>query len=106
MRTTGLTGCVAALLLGVVVAAQQKAPAPAPVNTDNPAWTTPVAPFKIVGPVPSMAGEIEKSITTLGFKPADIKILLTTQAHFDHAGTMAHFQKLSKASVRIMQGDD
>src|SRR6476660_3939123 len=116
MRITRLMGCAAALVLGAaIVAAQQPA---AQVNIENPAWTTPVAPFKIVGPihyvgtkdlaaylittpaghilidgaVPSMAGEIEKSITTLGFKPADIKILLTTQAHFDHAGTMAHFQ--------------
>ena len=58
------------------------------------------------GAVPSMAGEIEKSIRALGFKPEEIKILLTTQAHFDHAGTMAHFAALSKASVRIMQGDE
>ncbi len=105
---------------------------PAPPTFDNPAWTTPAAPFTIVGPihyvgtkdlaaylittpaghilidgaVPSMAGAIEKSIAALGFKPEDIKILLTTQAHFDHVGTLAHFKKLSKASVRIMQGDE
>jgi metallo-beta-lactamase class B len=124
-------------MLGVAgVAAQQSAapqPAapPAAVKFDNPAWTTPAAPFTIVGPihyvgtqdlaaylittpdghilidgaVPSMAGAIEKSIAALGFKPQDIRILLTTQAHFDHVGTLAHFQKLSKASVRIMRGD-
>ena len=68
--------------------------------------TTPAGHILIDGAVPSMAGEIEKSIRTLGFKPEDIKILLTTQAHFDHVGTLAHFQKLSKASVRIMQGDE
>jgi metallo-beta-lactamase class B len=133
MRMTSLVGCAASLTLAVaVVTAQQPATQPAHGSTDNPAWTTPVAPFKIVGPinyvgtkdlaaylittpaghilidgaVPSMAGEIEKSIRTLGFKPEDIKILLTTQAHFDHAGTMAHFKALSKGSVRIMQGDD
>ena len=53
-----------------------------------------------------MGGEIEKSIRTLGFKPEDIKILLTTQAHFDHVGTLAHFAALSHGSVRVMQGDD
>lgn len=132
MRITGFLGCVAALLLGVVGAAQQQPASRTPANFGNPDWTTPVAPFKIVGPinyvgtkdlaayliatpaghilidgaVPGMAGEIEQSIRTLGFKPEDIKILLTTQAHFDHAGTMADVQKLSKASVRIMQGDE
>src|SRR5262245_14074017 len=99
---------------------------------DDPNWTTPEPPFRIVGSihyvgtkdlaaylittpqghilldgaVPSMAGEIEKSIRALGVKPEDIKILLTTQAHFDHVGTLAHFKALSNASVRIMQGDD
>ena len=115
-------------------ASAQQASSPSRPATpfDNAAWTTPAAPFTIVGPihyvgtqdlaaylittpaghilldgaVPSMAGEIEKSIVALGFKPQDIRILLTTQAHFDHVGTLAHFQKLSKASVRIMQGDE
>ena len=53
-----------------------------------------------------MAGEIEKSIRTLGFKPEEIRILLTTQAHFDHVGTLAHFTALSHGSVRIMKGDE
>jgi len=135
MHTKGLLGFAAALLVAVAtVAAQQPAPAPAAAaapDGGNP-WTIPVAPFTIVAPihyvgtkdlaaylittpaghilidgaVPSMAGEIEKSIRTLGFKPEDIKILLTTQAHYDHVGTLAHFQKLSKASVRVMEGDD
>ena len=104
----------------------------AAASADGNPWTTPVTPFTIVAPihyvgtkdlaaylittpaghilidgaVPSMAGEIEKSIRALGFKPEEIKILLTTQAHFDHAGTMAHFAALSKASVRVMQGDE
>ncbi len=131
MHTKALLGFAAALLLGVsAVAAQQ--PAPAPPTFDNAAWTTPAEAFTIVGPihyvgtkdlaaylittpaghilidgaVPSMAGAIETSIAALGFKAQDIKILLTTQAHFDHVGTLAHFQKLSKASVRIMQGDE
>jgi len=130
MRMIRIVTVAGALMVGVAaMAAQQPA---APRAFDNPAWTTPIEPFTIVGPihyvgtkdlaaylittpaghilidgaVPSMAGEIEKSIRTLGFKPEEIKILLTTQAHFDHAGTMAHFKALSKASVRIMQGDD
>ena len=120
-------------MLGVVVVTAQQPAAPTPqVNLNNSDWTTPVAPFKIVGPihyvgtkdlaayliatpaghilidgaVPSMAGSIEQSIRTLGFKPEEIRILLTTQAHFDHVGTLAHFAALSKGSVRIMKGDE
>jgi len=133
MSTLRFLAVTGALLCGVAgLAAQQQAAQPAQVSTDNPAWTTPVAPFKVVGPilyvgtkdlaaylittpaghilidgaVPSMAGEIEKSIRALGFKPEEIRILLTTQAHFDHVGTLAHFKALSHGSVRIMKGDE
>jgi metallo-beta-lactamase class B len=134
VRFSGLVGCAAVFVAGVAVSAQPPASQArvAPAAFDNAAWTTPVAPFTIVGPihyvgtkdlaaylittpaghilidgaVPSMAAEIETSIAALGFKPQDIRILLTTQAHFDHVGTLAHFQQLSKASVRIMRGDE
>jgi metallo-beta-lactamase class B len=118
-------------ILSIVVvlglAAQQPAPA-----FNNPDWTAPETPFRIVGTihyvgtkdlavylittpaghilidgaVPGVEADIEKSIRSLGFKPEDIKVLLTTQAHFDHVGTLAHFAALSKGSVRIMQGDE
>jgi metallo-beta-lactamase class B len=120
-----------AVLLGTTGVAAQQAPPPR-ISTTNAEWTTPAPPLTIVGPihyvgtkdlaaylittpdghilidgaVPSMAEAIETSIRTLGFKPEDIRILLTTQAHFDHVGTLAHFKRLSKASVRIMKGDD
>jgi metallo-beta-lactamase class B len=96
-----------------------------------PEWTRPTKPFRLAGPihyvgtaelaaflihtpqghilidgaVPSAAPAIEKSIRELGFKPEDIRILLTTQAHFDHVGTHAHFKKLSGAIVQAMDGD-
>ena len=115
------------VLVGLVALMAQQQPV-----FDNPDWTTPEAPFRIVGSihyvgtkdlaaylittpaghmlidgaVPGMGGEIEKSIRTLGFKPEDIKILLTTQAHFDHVGTLAHFAAISHGSVRVMQGDE
>ena len=98
----------------------------------NPAWTAYEKPFRLAGPIyyvgtaelaaflihtpqghilidggiPSTAPTIEKSIRELGFKPEDIRILLTTQAHFDHVGTHAHFKKLSGARVEAMTGDD
>ena len=66
---------------------------------------TPQGHILIDGGMPSTAPIIEKSIRELGFKPDDIRILLTTQAHFDHVGTHAHFKKLSGAMVQAMQGD-
>src|SRR5438045_9698222 len=79
------------------------------------AWETPYPPFCIAGNlyyvgtyelasylittskgnilintgVASSAAQIKKNIETLGFKFHDIKILLTSQAHFDHVGAMA-----------------
>ena len=66
---------------------------------------TPQGHILIDGAVPAAAPVIEKSIRDLGFKPEDIRILLTTQAHFDHVGTHAHFKKLSGAIVQAMDGD-
>jgi len=95
-------------------------------------WFEPTSPFKIVGPIyfvgtrglgvylittqdghilldggmPSSAKDIEASVRALGFKPQDIKILLITHAHIDHAGTVAHFKKLAPAAtVAVMDGD-
>lgn len=66
---------------------------------------TPQGHILVDGGMPSTAPVIEKSIRELGFKPDDIRILLTTQAHFDHVGSHAHFKKLSGAIVQAMQGD-
>lgn len=41
----------------------------------------------------SSATQIKKNVETLGFKFSDIKILLTTQAHYDHVGAMAEIKK-------------
>ena len=94
-------------------------------------WNKPVEPFRIVGPVhyvgtnelgaylvatpaghilidggiPASAPLIEASIRALGFDPKQIRVLLTTQAHFDHVGSLAHFQRLSGGRVEVMDGD-
>jgi metallo-beta-lactamase class B len=66
---------------------------------------TPQGHILIDGGMPSTAPVIEKSIRELGFKPEDIRLLLTTQAHFDHVGSHAHFKKLSGAMAQAMEGD-
>ena len=66
---------------------------------------TPQGHILIDGGMPSTAPIIERSIRELGFKPEDIRILLTTQAHYDHVGSHAHFKKLSGARAEAMAGD-
>jgi metallo-beta-lactamase class B len=39
------------------------------------------------------------NITKLGFRPEDIKILLTNQAHFDHAAGFPEIQRRTKAQI-------
>lgn len=45
--------------------------------------------------------QIKTNIETLGFKLADTKILLTTQAHYDHMGAMASIQNSTGAQLMV-----
>lgn len=100
-----------------------------PVN--NPEWTKTYAPFRIAGNlyyvgtydlasylittneghilintgVASSAGSIKNSIEKLGFRFSDIKILLTTQAHYDHLGAMAAIQQQTGAQFMVNRPD-
>jgi metallo-beta-lactamase class B len=67
--------------------------------------TTPEGHILLGGAMPKSAALLEQSIRALGFRPEDIRILLTFHAHIDHAGTHAHFKKLSGAQVAMMEGD-
>lgn len=48
---------------------------------------------------------IKTNIEALGFNFADTKILLTTQAHFDHMGAMAAIKKMTGAKMMVDAGD-
>lgn len=48
---------------------------------------------------PETATQIIKNVRTLGFKPEEIKVMVNTQAHFDHAGGFAEIKKLSGAKM-------
>jgi metallo-beta-lactamase class B len=88
-------------------------------------WNEPVEPFRVygntwyVGPhglssilITSDAGhilidaglaesapQIEANIRKLGFRVEDVKYILNSHAHFDHAGGIAELQKISHATV-------
>ena len=53
----------------------------------------------------SSARQIKNNVEALGFKFADIKILLTTQAHYDHMGAMAAIKKMTRAQLMVDEKD-
>lgn len=97
----------------------------------KPEWTKPYPPFRIAGNlyyvgtydlccylittskgnilintgIASSFRQIKKSIESLGFKLSDTKILLTTQAHYDHVGAMAAIKKKTGAQFMVDEGD-
>jgi metallo-beta-lactamase class B len=97
----------------------------------NPDWTTPEKPFRIAGNlyyvgsrdlaaylVTTSAGnilinanlnssppQIRASVEKLGFHWADTRILLNSQAHFDHAAGNAEVIQETGAKLMMMDGD-
>ncbi|MEM9262589.1 MAG: subclass B3 metallo-beta-lactamase [Pseudomonadota bacterium] len=59
----------------------------------------------IDGGVPENAPMISENIRALGFDIEDIRILLNTHAHFDHAGGLAALKDETKARMLATEGD-
>jgi metallo-beta-lactamase class B len=53
----------------------------------------------IDGALPESASRIVANIRSLGFRIEDVKLILNSHVHFDHAGGIAELQKLSGARV-------
>ncbi len=51
------------------------------------------------------APQIEANIKTLGFKLSDVKFILNSHAHLDHAGGIAELKRLSGAKFVAMEQD-
>jgi metallo-beta-lactamase class B len=67
--------------------------------------TTPEGHFLIDGGMPQSAPEIIAHIEALGFSIRDVKLLLNTHAHIDHAGGLARLQRASGAAMVASAGD-
>jgi metallo-beta-lactamase class B len=94
-------------------------------------WTEPLPPFRIAGNLYYVGSKglasylittpkghilinsnleagvplLQESIAKLGFKIADVKVLLISHAHWDHDAGSAAIKKLSGASYMVMDGD-
>jgi metallo-beta-lactamase class B len=114
-------------LTGLTVTAQ-KVKEPKPMSEE---WAKPYQPFRIAGNLyyigtydlacylittpqgnilintglASSAKQIKSNIETLGFRFADTKILLNTQAHYDHLGAMAAIKKKTGAQLLVNEKD-
>jgi metallo-beta-lactamase class B len=110
----------AAIVVGQRVSAQ-----------NNPEWTRPFPPFKMIGNiywvgtydlssylittpqghiiintgVGDSAPIIKAGVEKLGFQMADVKILTATHGHFDHVAAMADLKKTTGASLVVMEQD-
>jgi len=97
----------------------------------NPSWTTPIAPFRIadnlyyvgsqdlasylvVTPkgnilinanLATSPSQIRASVEALGFRWNDTKILLNSQAHYDHVAGAAEAIRETHAKNMVMDGD-
>jgi metallo-beta-lactamase class B len=98
---------------------------------DSSHWNDPVKPFRIAGNLyyvgaqdltsfllttdqghilldggeAATAPQVERNIRALGFKVMDVKILLNSHAHFDHAGGLAELKRTSGAIVVASEPD-
>jgi metallo-beta-lactamase class B len=66
---------------------------------------TPAGDILLDGGFAETAPQIEANIQKLGFKLADVKILLNSHAHFDHSGGLAELKQRTGAKLVAMDGD-
>lgn len=116
----GLLLCLAALLVGGASPADIPAP-----------WSRPTRPFHVVGPIYYVGTEgiaayliqtraglilldggleesvplVERSITELGFKLRDVKLMIATHAHYDHVAALAGLKRDTGAVFASSPGD-
>ena len=67
--------------------------------------TTSEGHFLLDGGFVETAPQIEHNIAQLGFKLTDVKFLLNSHAHYDHAGGLAELKKVTGAKFLASEGD-
>ena len=100
-------------------------------DAERRAWNVPFAPFHVIGNIhyvgatgvsaflivtpegsllldgglPETAAQIVRNIEAQGFHLKDVKYLLNSHAHFDHAGGLAELKRLSGAQMVASAAD-
>jgi len=67
--------------------------------------TTPAGSILIDAGYKETVPIIRANVATLGFTIEDIKIILNTQAHFDHSAGLAEMKALTHATLMVSEGD-
>ncbi|HEX4932582.1 MAG TPA: subclass B3 metallo-beta-lactamase [Gemmatimonadaceae bacterium] len=124
-RLASLVIAIAGTLAPPAAAQQVTATAVTPNCPSCPTWNAPQAPFRVFGntyyvgthgltallvtspaghvlidgALPESAAPIAASIRALGFRVEDVKVILNSHVHFDHAGGIAELQRRSGAEV-------
>jgi metallo-beta-lactamase class B len=119
------------LIVVLTVLIASSAAANAQKTETERSWNQPVAPFKIIDNIyyvgasditsylittpkghilidsgfPETVAQVTANIAKLGFQLADVKIILNSHAHYDHAGGIAELKRLTKAKVFVSDGD-
>ncbi len=67
--------------------------------------TSPQGHILLDGGLPESAPLIEKNVAALGFRMTDVKYLVNSHAHYDHAGGLAELKRISGAKLVASAGD-
>jgi metallo-beta-lactamase class B len=100
-------------------------------DPESRSWNQPIKPYRIIGNLYYVGAtevssylivtpkghilldsgfeetvpQIERNIAELGFRVADVKILINSHAHYDHAGGLAALKKLTGAKLMATEAD-
>jgi metallo-beta-lactamase class B len=118
-------------LIVIVVLLLWPAGASAQADETSRSWNQPVKPYRVIGNIYYVGAaevtsflivtpegnilldsgfaetvpQIKQNISQLGFRLQDVKILLNSHAHFDHAGGLAELKNLTGAELMASEAD-
>lgn len=122
-----LRTCLLSLLLFLLLPAGVYAQA----DETSRSWNQPVKPFRVIGNIYYVGAsdiasylivtskghilldsgfvetvpQIQKNLVQLGFRLEDVKILINSHAHYDHAGGLALLKRLTNAPLMASEAD-
>jgi metallo-beta-lactamase class B len=120
-----------ALALSLAVSLFLPATANPQADPTSRSWNQPIKPYRIIGNIwyvgasgvtsflittpeghilldsglPETVPQIRQNVAQLGSKLKDIKILINSHAHFDHAGGLAELKELTGAKLMATEAD-